>query len=217
MRRQNPPQTHLESALQIEKFLRPTTIIAAYSILAAISLAIIALFFVLFLHDSILAPNGSTFAGFIILGAVPILLALFLCIFRPRDPISRWIRGIAKEWRTPLELSVQECTFKKLLGDGDGLCIKMSLYYPVKNHTPEMDERIYTYVNSALARDCLRRITTPTFEQVEEAVDPALEIVALECDVPVLYPVVRDIHKIEADYNFHEGDLASAEFWRTGT
>lgn len=217
MRRQNPPQAHLENAARIENYLRPTTIIPAYAILAAVSLAVIALFFILFLNESILAPTASTITTFLIVAAIPILLAVIFCVSRPSDPISLGLRGMARQWRRPLELSAQECTFKHLLGDGDGLSVTISIYYPVKNHNQTADGRIYTYVNSALARDCSLRITTPTFQQVEDAIDPALEILANEDGILVLYSVVRDIHKIQADYNFHEGELESAEFWRTGT
>lgn len=217
MRRQNPPQAHLENAARIENYLRPTTIIPAYAILAAIALAVIALFFILFLNESLLAPTASTITTFLIVGSIPVLLACIFCVSRPHDPVSHWLRGMAKQWRTPLELAAQECTFKELLGDGDGLSVTVSLYYPVKSHNRTTDSHIYTYVNSTLARECSLRITIPTFQQVEEAIDPALEILAKEDDILVLYPVVRDIHKIQADYNFHEGELESAEFWRTGT
>lgn len=217
MRRQNPPQTHLDNAVRIENYLRPTTIFPAYAILAAVSLAVIALFFILFLNETLLAPTVSTITTFLIVGSIPVLLAMIFCVSRPRDPISHWLKSMAKQWRTPLELAAQECTFKKLMGDGDGLSITISLYYPAKNHSQAVDSRIYTYVNSALARDCSLRITTPTFQQVEEAIDPALEVLCEEDNILVLYPVVRDIHKIQADYNFHEGELESAEFWRTGT
>lgn len=217
MRRQNPPQAHLDSAAQIEKYLRPITIFPAYGILAAAFLAVIALLFVLFLNESILAPTESTITTFLIVGAIPVLLALIFCVSRPHDPISLWLRGMAKDWRTPLELSAQDCTFKQMLGDGDGLSITLSLYYPAKDHNPEKDKRIYTYVKSALARECSLRITTPSFEQIEEAIDPALEIVGKENNLLVLYPVVRDIHKVQPDYSFQERELESAEFWRTGT
>lgn len=217
MRRQNPPQSHLENAARIEGYLRPTTVISAYAILAAISLAVIAFFFILFLNESILAPNGSTITTFLIVGSIPVLLAMIFCVSRPRDPVSAWINGMAREWRAPLELAAQECTFKELLGDGDGLSVTVSIYYPVKNHNRATDTRIYTYVNSALARECSLRITIPNFQQVEEAIEPALEILHREDNILVLYSEVRDIHKIQSDYNFHEGELESAEFWRTGT
>lgn len=217
MKRQNPPQSHLENAARIESYLRPITVIPAYAILAAISLAVIALFFVLILNESILTPAESTITTFLIVGSIPVLLAAIFCVSRPRDPISLWLNSMARQWRTPIELAAQECTFKELLGDGDGLSITVSIYYPAKNHNRTTDTRVYTYVNSALARACSLRITIPNFQQVEEAIDPALEILHKEDNLLVLYPEVRDIHKIQSDYNFHEGELESAEFWRTGT
>lgn len=217
MRRQNPPQIHLDNADRIESYLRPITIVPAYAILAAISLAVIALFFILFLNESILAPAGSTITTFLIVGSIPVLLAAIFCVSRPHDPISLWLRGMAKQWRTPLKLAAYECTFKELLGDGDGLSVEIALYYPAKDHTPQVDEQIYKHVNSALGRECSLRITVPNFKQVEEAIDAALEILASENNLLVLYPVVREIHKVQSDYNFHQGELESAEFWRTGT
>src|SRR6185437_13535932 len=95
MRRQNPPQIHLDNADRIESYLRPITIVPAYAILAAISLAVIALFFILFLNESILVPAGSTITTFLIVGSIPVLLAAIFCVSRPHDPISLWLRGTA--------------------------------------------------------------------------------------------------------------------------
>ncbi len=217
MRRQNPPQAHLDNATRIESYLRPTTIVPAYAILAAISLAVIALFFVLFINESILAANTGTITTFLIIGSIPVLLAAIFCVSRPHDPISLWLRGMARQWRTPIDLAPQECTFKELLGDGDGLSVEIELYYPRKNHVPQTDEQVYKFVKSSLSRECSLRITVPNFKQVEEAIDSALDILASENDLLVIYAVVRDIHKIQSDNNFQQGELESAEFWRTGT
>src|SRR6185437_3765755 len=99
---------------------------------------------------------------------------------------------------------------KELLGDGDGLCIKLTLHYPVKNQSQQIKDQLYLYVNGALARECSMRIAMPTVEQIEEAIEPALEMVGSEQNILVLYPVVREMYKIQSDYNFQEGELESA-------
>lgn len=217
MRRQNPPQAHLDNALDLERHLRPITIIPVYAIAGILCVAVIALTFAFLLRNGTLTPTQSTWTAFVVVASLPVIAVVAFCCLRPNDPLSAWIMRGVKEWRRPLDLVQEEFTFKQLLGDGDGLRIRMTLYYPRKKRTPEIKEHLYLYLKSAIARDCSLRIVAPTFEQVEEAVDPALEIVATECDVPVLYSKVLEIEKIQSAFNFQEGDLASAEFWRTGT
>lgn len=217
MRRQNPPQVHLQNAQELEKYLRPGWIIPAYAIAGSLYIAFVAVTFVLLIHDSMLNPTHAAVTTFAVIGLVPTMAAVLFCFIRPHDPLSSWINRAAKEWRQPLALAPEECTFKELLGNGDGVCIKISLIYPVKHQSQEIKERLYVYVKSSLGRDCSLWITAPTFQQVEEAIEPALEIVASECGIPVLYSETQSIESIQADFNFQEGELASAEFWRTGT
>lgn len=217
MRRQNPPQANLENARALEKYLRPITIIPVYAIAGGICVALIALAFAVLLRSGSLSPTQPTWAAFLVIASLSAFAAVAFCVLRPNDPLSAWIKRGANEWRQPVELVQEEFTFKELLGDGDGLRIRMAVYYAKKSRTPEIRERLYLYLKSALGRDCSLRVVIPNFGQVQEAVEPALEIVATECAVPVLYSEVLEIEKIQAAFNFQEGDLASAEFWRTGT
>ena len=217
MRRQNPPQAHIDNAVDVESFLRPARIIGAYAVLSALYVALLASAYAVFARDALVNTTPRNTGLFFVAAAVPLLIAVLFCVLRPRDPISLWLTSISRQWRTPVQLAAEEHTFKELLGDGDGLCIKVSLYYPAKLHSQEIKDQLYLYVNGALARECSMRIVVPTLEQIEEAVQSALEIVGSERDIPVLYPVVREVYKIQSDFNFHEGELESAEFWRTGT
>jgi hypothetical protein len=217
MRRQNPPQAHIDSAVDVENFLRPARIIGAYAVLSALYVALIASAYAVFAREALVNTSSQTTALFLVAAIIPLLLAVLFCIVRPRDPISMWLKSISRQWRTPLAMRAEEYTFKELLGDGDGLCIKLSLYYPVKSHSQEIKDQLYLYVNGALARECSMRIVIPTIEQIEESLEPVLEMVASERNLLVLYPVVHEVYKIQSDFNFHEGELESAEFWRTGT
>jgi hypothetical protein len=217
MRRQNPPQAHIDSAVDVENFLRPARIFGAYAVLSALYVALVASGYAVFAREALVNTSPETTALFLVAAIVPLFLAVVFCIIRPLDPISMWLNSIARQWRTPVALKSEDHTFKELLGDGDGLCIKLTLYYPVKDHSQEVKDQLYLYVNGALARECSMRIVIPTIEQIEEALEPALEMVASERNLLVLYPVVREVYKIQSDYNFHEGELESAEFWRTGT
>jgi len=217
MRRQNPPQAYIDNAVEVENFLRPARIIGAYAVLSALYVALIASAYAVFAREALVNTTAQTTALFLAAAIVPLLLAVVFCVIRPLDPVSMWLNSISRQWRTPLALKSEEHTFKELLGDGDGLCIKLTLYYPVKDHSQEIKDQLYLYVNGALARECSMRIVVPTIEQIEEALEPALEMVGSEWNILVLYPVVREVYKIQSDFNFHEGELESAEFWRTGT
>jgi hypothetical protein len=217
MRRQNPPQAHIDNAVEVENFLRPARIIGAYAVLSALYVALIASAYAVFAREALVNTTARNTGLFFVAAIVPLLIAVLFCVLRPRDPISLWLTSIARQWRIPVQLAAEDHTFKELLGDGDGLCIKLSLYYPAKLHSQEIKDQLYLYVNGALSRECSMRIKVPTLEQIEEAIEPALEIVGSERNILVLYPVVREVYKIQSDFNFHEGELESAEFWRTGT
>lgn len=217
MRRQNPPQAHINNAVEVENFLRPARIIGAYAVLSALYVALIASAYAVFAREALVNTTARNTDLFFVAAVIPLLVAVLFCVLRPRDPISLWLTSIARQWRTPVQLAAEDHTFKELLGDGDGLCIKLSLYYPAKLQSQEIKDQLYLYVNGALSRECSMRITIPTAQQLEEALEPALEMVGSERNILVLYPVVREVYKIQSDFNFHEGDLESAEFWRTGT
>lgn len=217
MRKQNPPQAYLENADFLERYLRLSVILPIYAIASLLCIGIVTLTFTLLIHNGVLSSTPPVISAFVTLLCLPAAAAILFCLLRPRDPVSAWLVGGVKTWRQPLEMHREDCTFKELLGSGEGLCVKVAVYYPVRNHTQDIKERLYLYMQSALARDCSMRIAVPDNGQVETAIEPALEIVASERGVPVLYSEVMEVATMQADNNFQEGDLESAEFWRTGT
>jgi hypothetical protein len=217
MRKQNPPQAYLENADYLERYLRLSVILPIYAIASLLCIGIVTLTFTLLIHNGVLSSTPPVISAFVTLLCLPVAAAILFCFLRPRDPVSAWLLGGVETWRQPLEMHREDCTFKELLGSGEGLCVKVAVYYPVKHYSQDVKERLYLYMQSALARDCSMRIAVPDNGKVESAIEPALEIVASERDVPVLYSEVVEVATIQADFNFQEGDLESAEFWRTGT
>ena len=217
MRRQNPPQAYLENADFLERYLRLSIILPVYAIAGLLCIGIVTLTFTLLIHNGTLSTTPPVISAFVTLLCLPAAAAIIFCFLRPRDPVSAWLNGGVRTWRQPLEIHREDCTFKELLGSGDGVCVKLAVYYPVRNHTKDLKEQLYLYMQSALARDCSMCIAVPDNGQIDTAVEPALEIVASERGVPVLYSEVLEVATIRADFNFQEGDLESAEFWRTGT
>src|SRR5690348_5551459 len=104
MRRQNPPQAHIENAVEVENFLRPVMIVGAYAVLSALYVALVASGYAVFAHEAVVSISPRNTALFLAAAIVPLLLAVLFCIIRPRDPISMWLTSIARQWRTPVAL-----------------------------------------------------------------------------------------------------------------
>jgi hypothetical protein len=214
MKRQNPPQDHVNKAVELESFLSPLTIAAMYAIFGVVFALFVSVVYAVLVHGYILNPTRSITTIFEIVGGIPLLFAFFAYFLSPRDPVSSYIRRLADAWRHPLDVHPEECVFHELLMDGEALCFKLSFYYPPKNQTAFVKERIYTYVNGALAKGCSTRVSIPTDEEIQDMVDPPLEIIASECGIPVLYAATREVWRMRGAYS---SELAPAEFWRTGT
>ncbi|MGB7189207.1 MAG: hypothetical protein WBD10_03670 [Acidobacteriaceae bacterium] len=217
MRKQNPPQAYLENAEYLERYLRLPVILPVYAIAGLLCIGIVTLTFTLLIHNGILSSTPPVISAFVTLLCLPVVVAVAFCFLRPRDPMSAWLMSGVRTWRQPLELHREDYTLKELLGNGEGLSVKLAVYSPARNQTKDLKERLYLYMQAALARDCSMRIAAPDKGQIDAAIEPALEIVASESGVPVLYSEVLEVEMIQADFNFQQGDLESAEYWRTGT
>jgi len=215
MRRHNPPQDHIHRAQELEKFLDPMTIAAMYAIFGIVFALFLSIVYALLVHSYILEPTRSISTIFVVVGGIPLALAVVAYYLSPRDPVSSYIRRLADAWRRPLDVSPDEFVFQELLMDGEALCFKIAVYYPLKSHTAYVKERLYTYINGALANDCSTRASVPTDLEIEEAVDPSLESMASELDIPILYSEIREVCKLRGAYsnNLSPG----ADVWRTGT
>lgn len=215
MRRQNPPQDHIDKARELEKFLDPITIAAIYAIFGIVFALFVSIVYALLVHSFILEPTRSISIIFVVVGGIPLLFAFVAYFSTPRDPVSSYIKRLANAWRRPFDVSPDEFVFQELLMDGEALCFKLAIIYPPNYHTAYVKERLYTYLNGALAKDCSTRVAIPTELEVEETIEPPLEIMASECSIPILYSEIREVCKLRGVYsnNLSPG----ADVWRTGT
>lgn len=215
MRRHNPPPDYIDKAEDLEKLLRPITIASFYAIFGIIFAVMVGLLFAILVHGSYLNPTQPVMTAFIVIGCAPLSFALIALLVAPHDPVSSYISKLAKAWRKPIDVIPEECVFHELMADGEGVCFKVSFVYPEKNQTQYVKERLYTYVNSALAKECSTRVTIPSPQEVEEIIDPPMEIMATEYGIPVMYSEIREVFKMPGVYNGVTASLK--EYWRTGT
>jgi hypothetical protein len=215
MRRQNPPQDHINKAQELEKFLDPMTIAAIYAIFGILFALFLSVVYVVLIHSYILEPTRSISTIFVVLGGIPLAFAFVAYFYSPRDPVSSYIKKLANAWRRPLDVRADEFVFQELLMDGEALCFKLAVYYPSKYHTADVKERLYNYLNGALAKDCSGRVSIPTELEIEEAVEPPLELTAAEWGFTVLYSEAREVCKLRGAYSNNLSP--AADVWRTGT
>lgn len=215
MRRHNPPPDYIDRAEELEKLLRPLTIASFYAIFGIMFAALVALVFAILVHGNYLNPTQQVMTAFIVFGCAPFSFALVAPLVAPHDPVSTYISKLAKAWRRSIDVISEECVFHELMADGEAVCFKICIVYPEKNHTQYVKERLYTYINAALAKECSTCVAIPNEREVEEIIDPPVELMATECGIPVMYSIVREVFKLPSIYN---GVTASVkEHWRTGT
>src|SRR6185312_5951505 len=212
MRRQNPPLEHIQKAETIEKYLRPGTLAGIYAAIALSWAAIVALVLMGLVLISIWHPSAWRFAIASIIGGIPLLAVLIAYLHRPKDPLSRYLSGLANAWRCQLDVPGDECIFKTGLRAGDEmLIVKVAFHYPLKDQFPEVRGRIYTFVHAALTSEFSMSYSLPSFSDVERALEPSMEMLATEYEIPVLYPEILDVRKMRVLYDIEELKLASQE------
>lgn len=216
MRRQNPPQSFLDKASDFERYLSATAVGAAYALCAAISFGLLALVFAMLVNSGVIYPSGIMLAVFVIIAASPAVLAVLAFRRRPSDPFSDYIRKVAEAWQQPLKVAEDRSSFKVLMMSGETLCVNLSFFYPSECQTVEAKVRLNVFVRAALERDCSARVRVPNEREIEAAIDDALEFVAAEAEIPILYAEVLDVHKVRDVYSMVHDDLAPSEFLGTG-
>lgn len=216
MRRQNPPQSFLDKASEYEKYLSATAVGAAYALCAAVSFGLLALVFAMLVNSGAIYPSGITLTVFVIIAAAPAALAILAFRRRPSDPFSDYLRKAADSLQQPLKVTEDRSSFKVLMMNGETLCVNLSFFYPAEYQTMEAKVRLNVFVRAALERDCSARTRVPNEDEIEAAIDDALEFVAAEGDIPILYAEVRDVHKVRDVYSLVHDDLAPSEFLGTG-
>src|SRR6185312_5924468 len=191
MRRQNPPLEHIQKAETIEKYLRPGTLAGIYAAIALSWAAIVALVLMGLVLMSILHPSPWHIAIASMIGGIPLLAVLIAYLHRPKDPLSRYLSGLRA-------------------GD-EMLIVKVAFHYPLKDQFPEVRGRIYTFVHAALTSEFSMSYSLPSFSDVERALEPSMEMLATEYEIPVLYPEILDVRKMRVLYDIEELKLASQE------
>ena len=211
MRRQNPPQSSIDRARSIEKYLSPTSIAVIYGIGAIIYAVGVTLVFALMVGAGAITVTQTSIMVVALIGLVPatfIFLAVFL---RPNDPVSQYIKGAADSFRKPMPVAPDDCTFKVHLMDGETLCVRMCFFYPANSRSNELKERLYTVVHGALSQDFSTRVVVPTYKEIETTIDKPLGLLAEEREIPVFYSEIRDI------FHSREESPAQVAYINTGT
>ncbi|MGC2163522.1 MAG: hypothetical protein WA634_16555 [Silvibacterium sp.] len=211
MRRQNPPQSCIDYAQELDKYLSPLPLAAIYCLSGFAYCILISLIFAGLVYVSVLNPTPVVITIFAAVGFIPTTLLFFAWFLRPNDPISSHLTSLANMWRTPISAPADPCTFKIWLRSGESLCIQLTFYYPSSYQASFVKERLYTHVQATLANNFSARVIAPTPQEIERAIDPQLEVLASKCNIPVLYMEIQDV------YTDSQDNAAPMEYLRTGT
>lgn len=212
MKRQNPPQASLDQALTFERFLNPVQLGVAYAVLAIAGFIFVTILFAVLASSSLVSSTRATTVVFAMLALSPAVLALIEFQRRPDDLLSVLIRSAAESRRKPLSVTADRCTFKVLLRSGETLCVNLGFYYPAKYHVSQVQERVISRARLALELYASLRNEPPTDNEVQDTLDQALESVASEFDIPVLYSEIRDQHRIRDAYSQPDDALTPYEY-----
>lgn len=212
MRRQNPPQEHIERAKRIEQYLRRPVIGSVYAGLGILYAVLASAIFVGLIRGSLLKETPVTIAVFAAIVLVPAGAALLEFLMSPNDPISRWLIRISDNWRRPLDTTPELYTFRELMMNGEASCIKISFCLPVENNTAEVKERLYNYAHGVLGKECASREEPPTSLEIQNLIEAPMEILASECDIPMLYWEVQEVYEMQDAFAPTE-DRLSTQYW----
>jgi hypothetical protein len=208
MRSQNPPQAYLDRAQAAEKYLSPAMIASIYSIAATTWAALIGLGFAGLVY---LSDTNATSA------AIAAAYSVAAWFRRPDDLISAYLTRYTNMWRIPIKLTHDQRLFKVMLMTGEVLGISISFYYPAKDDTKELKDELYTLTHAAISAVGSMRNSVMSEREIEETLDPALEKVAIEFGLPVLYAEVHEVGKYQEAYTIGQDDLLPVPPLSTGT
>ncbi len=155
---------------------------------------LITLIFGLMVLAGIVTATKLTVMVFTLIGLIPAVFLFLAAFLHPHDPVSSYIRGFANAYRRPLPVTPDDCTFKVRLVDGELMCVKISFFYPAKDRSSSLKDRLYTVVHGALTNDFASREVAPTQKEIEATLDMPLAALAEEHDIPVFYPEVREVY-----------------------
>ncbi|HEV2463883.1 MAG TPA: hypothetical protein VGT04_08765 [Acidobacteriaceae bacterium] len=201
MRRQNPPQANIEKAKHIERYMRRPVIGMVYASLGIVYAVFAWAIFFSLVRDSLLAETPITVAVFAAIVLVPAGGAFLGVFVSPNDPISHRLAEVADKWRRPLDTPAELFTFRELMMSGETSCIKISFFLPLNNRTGSIKERIYNYVHGVLGKECGLRTAPPPRLEVQNLIEAPMEILASECDIPILYWEVDEVYEMQPGFN----------------
>lgn len=210
MKFQNPPQGNLDKAQSIEKYLAPAMIASIYAIIAVFWAVLVAGVFAALVSVSAVNPTPVSVTILVVLAIIPSVFGIAACFSRPNDPASLYITRLAEMWRKPISVVAELCTFKTVLLSGNTVSIQVAFYFPASPKAAEMKEQIYTFAYAALSTLCSMRHSAPGKRDVEAAIEPALEMVASDHKLAVLYPNVLGIYMISESYTYDDVLIAAA-------
>lgn len=217
MKAQNPPQAHLDKAHRIEKYLSPGTTGLIYAIISVSWAVLLSVVAAGLIHLSAVPAAPVTITIFAVLAVIPTAVSIPTWFLRPHDPVSSYIMRLAEMWRTPISLIAELCTFRTVLLSGDILSVQVVFHMPASPKAAELREQIYTFAQAALSTLCSMRHSAPGKADFEAAIEPAIEIVASEHKVPVLYSNVLGVYTISDLCSYGDEALLAAGSLATGT
>jgi hypothetical protein len=210
MKLQNPPQACLDKAQRIEKYLAPPLIASIYAIIAVFWAVLISGLFAALVSASAVNPTPVSVTILAVLALIPSAFGIVAYFLRPKDPASLYITRFAEMWRKPISVVAELCTFKTALLSGDTVSIQVAFYFPASPKAAEMKEQIYTFAYAALSTLCSMRRFAPGKRDIEAAIEPALEMVASDHKLAVLFPNVLGIYMISESYTYEDAALVAA-------
>lgn len=211
MRRQNPPQANIEKAKHIEQYMRRPVIGMVYASLGILYAVAAWAIFMSLVRDSFLKETPLTVAVFAAIVLVPAAGAFLGVFMSPNDPISHRLAAAADKWRRPLDTPPELFTFRELMMGGETSCIKISFYLPPESKTGEIKERIYNYAHGVLGKECGSRTAPPPGLEIQNLLESPMEILASECNIPILYWEVDEVYEMQPGFN--TPNTLSPQYW----
>lgn len=211
MRRQNPPQAYIEKARQIERYMRRPVIGLVYASLGILYAVLTWVIFVSLVRDSLLKETPIAVAVLAAIVLVPAAGAFLGVFVSPNDPISHRLAAAADKWRRPLDTPRELFTFRELMMSGETSCIRISFYLPPESKTGEIKERIYNYAHGVLGKECGSLTAPPSRLEIQNLIEAPMEILASECDIPILYWEVDEVYEMQPGFN--TPNTLSPQYW----
>lgn len=104
------------------------------------------------------------------------------------------MRYLTDDLRKPYQLPPLHMIFKPRLKQGDVIQVEIAFFLPPGWQTEHIKSRLISQVGAALSKDFSQREGLPTFDELLAVVEPPVDLLIAEKDIPVLYAEVIDRH-----------------------